>query len=245
MSETPASHSRAGWEHIIQHQAFPPRYQTLAAPNKSVEAWAETIPAGSRIVDIGCGVGRHAVYLGERGFEIAGMDLSPTGVQKTQEACAERQIAFDGRVADMTALPWEDATFDAALSTSVVCHHRHAHMVKTIGEIWRVLKPGGLFLVDFLHKHTLSYQRVREQAAAGQISEVEPNTFVDESPEPDKMNDAFLPHHYCDEEEVRELLRAFEIIRLEAEFLNAPADGGLSQRGYWVAWVRKPAASHS
>lgn len=243
MSDTSAPHSRAGWEHLIQHQVFPPRYQTLAAPNQSVVAWAETVPSGSSIVDVGCGVGRHTVYLGGLGFKMAGMDLSPRGVQKTQEACAERQIAFDGRVADMTALPWESNTFDAAISTSVVCHHRYSDMVKTIDEVWRVLKPGGLFLVDFLHKNTLSYQRVREQAAAGQISEVEPDTFVDESPEPDKMDDAFLPHHYCDEAEVRELLRAFEIIRLEAEFPNAPADGSLSQRGYWVAWVRKPPTS--
>lgn len=239
MADPADSTGRAGWEHLFQQGAFPPRYQTFAPPNQTVVEWADILSSGASILDVGCGVGRHVVYLGQRGFRMAGMDLSTTGVQTSREACAAHQIDFDGRVAEMTALPWGDATFDAALSTSVVCHHRHADILKTIGEVWRVLKPGGLFLVDFLHKDTLSYQRVREQAAAGRLTEVEPNTFVDESPEPDPLDDAFLPHHYCDEAEVLDLLKAFEVVKLWEDMPGRTADGP-SQRGYWVAWARKP-----
>lgn len=231
---------RAGWEQLFQSGHFPPRYQTLAAPNDTVIEWADALPSGSSILDVGCGIGRHVTYLGGRGFKMAGMDVSPTGVKTSQEVCAERGITFDGRIADMTALPWADATFDAVLSTSTISHHRRENIFKTITEVRRVLKPGGLFLVDFLHKDTGSYQRVRSQAAAGEIAEVEPDTFVDQSPEPDADDDAFLPHHYSDESEVRDLLRDFEIVKLWADVPERTPEGGLPMRGYWVAWARKP-----
>jgi SAM-dependent methyltransferase len=232
---------RAGWESVFRSGVFPPRYQTLAAPNDSVVEWADTLPEGSAVLDVGCGVGRHVLYLGGRGFKMSGVDLSPSGIKISKEACAERQIDFDGRVSDMTAIPFADRTFDAALSTSTICHHRRADILKTIGEVRRVLKPGGLFLVDFPHKDTLSYQRERNQVAAGLLSEVEPETFVDESPEPDMTNDSFLPHHYCDEAEVRDLLHSFEMLKLWADLPGHTPEGGPAPRGHWVAWARKPA----
>jgi hypothetical protein len=46
--------------------------------------------------------------MGEFGFRMAGIDVSPSGIKMTQEASAERKIAFDGHVAGMSALPWAD-----------------------------------------------------------------------------------------------------------------------------------------
>lgn len=240
MANASNADERAGWELVFRNGVFPPRYQTHAAPNDTVVEWANSLPAGGFVLDVGCGVGRHVIYLGGRGFRMAGIDLAPSGIKISQEACAERQIDFDGRVSDMTALPWPDATFDAALSTSTICHHLRTDILKAIGEVRRVLKPAGLFLVDFLHMDTLSYQRARAQAAAGELTEVEPETFVDLSPEPDRADDAFLPHHFCDEADVRDLLNSFEIIRLWADLPDRSPDGTPAMRGYWVAWARRP-----
>ncbi len=242
MTDTPASDDRAGWEGLFRSGIFPPRYQTTAAPNASVAEWAATLPAGAYVLDVGCGIGRHALYLGERGFRMAGIDVSPTGVSTTQQVCAERGIAFDGNVAPMTAIPWEDMTFDAALSTSTISHNRLADIQKTLDEIWRVLKPGGTLLVDFPHKNTRAYQQVRDQVSAGTIIEVEPETYVDDSAQPDDGNDAFLPHHYTDEDELRMLMQRYEILRLWTEFLGETPDGAPAPRGYWVIVARRPFA---
>jgi SAM-dependent methyltransferase len=137
----------------------------------------------------------------------------------------------------MTALPWADMTFDAALSTSTIHHHLRANIIQTLDEIRRVLKPGGLFLVDFPSTVRLDYQRLRSQVAAGQIAEVEPNTFVDERPDSEDP-DGFLPHHYCDEADARDLLRAFELLRL---WIDLPESASSSSRaGQWIGWARKP-----
>lgn len=243
MSDISQADDRAGWELLFRSGNFPPRYQSQAAPNPSVVEWADALPPGSSILDVGCGVGRHLLYLGARGFRMAGADISPTGVKTSQERCAEQQIALDARVSPMTLLPWGDNVFDAALSTSTIPHNRRADILRTLQEVRRVLKPGGLFLVDFLHKDTLNYQRALDQAASGQLTEVEPDTFIDESPTLDASDDAFLPHHFSDEAEVRNLLGSFDIVRLWADLSERAPDGGRGQRGYWVAWARKPLSS--
>jgi len=133
----------------------------------------------------------------------------------------------------LTALPWPDATFDAALSTSAIHHGLRANILRTIDEVWRLLKPGGLFLADFPSTDRAEYADLRAEVAAGHILEVEPNTFVDERPDSEDA-DGFLPHHFCDEAEVRDLLRRFT---LERVWLGAGTGG----RSKWVAWARKEA----
>jgi SAM-dependent methyltransferase len=233
------SEERAGWEQIWRSGHIPPRYRSMAAPNDTVVAWAATVPVGGTILDVGCGVGRHVTYLGGLGFPMAGVDISPTGIQQTKAICTERRIVFDGRISDMTTLPWPDQTFAAALSTSTIHHHRRANIVQALAEVWRVLQPGGLFLVDFPCTDTIMYQELRRQVAASEISEVEPNTFVDERPDSEDP-DGFLPHHFCDEADLRDLLRAFDILKLEADLHEVHLDIGSGLVGKWVAWGQRP-----
>lgn len=232
------SNEQAGWEQIWRSGNIPPRYQSFAAANTTVVEWVETVAPGSFILDVGCGVGRHVIYLGEQGFRVAGVDISPSGVRLAQAACAERQIAFDGQVSDMATLPWAAKTFDAVLSTSTIHHHRRADIVQTLAEIHRILKPGGLFLVDFPCTDTLTYEQLRNQVAAGQIVEVEPNTFVDERPNTED-SDGFLPHHFCDEADIRDLLRTFNILKLWADLHETTTASGSGMVGKWVVWAQR------
>jgi tellurite methyltransferase len=238
MPNTPKPDDRVGWELIWRHGNEHPRYGSSAAPDAAVTEWAATLEAGGFVLDLGCGVGRHVVYLGGLGFRVAGIDISPSGVRLTREACADRRISFEGQVSDMSTLPWADRTFDAALSISTIHHHQREGIKRTLGQVRRVLKPGGLLLVDFPRTDTLDYRSLRERVAAGQIAEIEPNTFVDQRPDLDEMDDDFLPHHYCDEEDLRDLLRPFEIIRLRAALRES--QNGAGMRGKWVASVRRP-----
>jgi hypothetical protein len=111
-------------------------------------------------------------------------------------------------------------------------------IIRTLGQVRSVLKPGGLLLVDFPCTDTLDYRLLRERVAAGQIAEIEPNTFVDQRPDLDELDDDFLPHHYCDEDDLRDLLRPFEIIRLWAALRQS--QDGAGTRGKWVASVHRP-----
>jgi tellurite methyltransferase len=241
MPNTPKPDERAGWEFIWRHGNGHPRYGSYAAPDAAVMDWATALPAGGFVLDLGCGVGRHVVYLGGRGFRVAGVDISPSGIRLTREACVDRQISFEGQVSDMTALPWPDSIFDAALSISTIHHHQREGIVRTLEQVKRVLKPGGLLLVDFPCTDTVDYRVLCERVAAGEITEIEPNTFVDQRSDLDEMDDDFLPHHYCDEDDLRDLLRPFDIIRLWRALRRSQDGAGM--RGKWVASVRRPLSS--
>jgi len=234
----PDTHHSLGWETIWRSSTIPGRYQSFAEPETTVTEWAETLCPGAFILDLGCGIGRHATYLGASGFRMAGLDISPTGIQRAHAACAERGIAFEARVSDMKSIPWPDETFDAALSTATMHHQLRTDEALTVAEVWRVLKPGGSFLVDLPCTLTFDYQLLRDLVNAGQIAEVEPNTFLDQRAQPADI-DGYLLHHYSDETDVRDLLGRFELSQLRAAVhARKPEEGG-GLTGKWVAWAHK------
>jgi len=81
MPNIPEPDERAGWELIWRHGNGHPRYGSYAAPDAAVMDWATTLPAGGFVLDLGCGVGRHVVYLGGCGFRMAGIDIAPSGIR--------------------------------------------------------------------------------------------------------------------------------------------------------------------
>ena len=86
--------------------ALPPEYtdQETSAILRLLNA-----PAGGELLDVPCGHGRHALALAARGYRVVGVDSSPQMV----ELARERHEAV---VADATALPFEDGSFDLALA---------------------------------------------------------------------------------------------------------------------------------
>ena len=166
MSSQDQRPDRLGWEPIWGRGIIPRRFASFAAPSSTVVEWTNQLNAGGYILDVGCGVGRHCTFLAKRGFRVAGMDNSPTGIRKAIEACASRGIPFDGRVCDMSALPWTDGTFDGALSISTIHHGLRTTVTKAIEEVARVLKPGGEFLVDLESTQTAKYTERKTLATA-------------------------------------------------------------------------------
>jgi len=107
---------------------------------------------GRRVLDVGCGEGRHLAALAARGVEAWGVDLSPVLVRR-----AARHVGIDGRRAllvrgDMRFLPFLDATFDVVLSmfTSFGYFVEAGEDGRALAEMARVLRPGGTSVLDYL-----------------------------------------------------------------------------------------------
>lgn len=108
------------------------------------------IPAGARLLDVGCGQGRHAALLAEAGFDVTGLDYSADLIALATKAAARHRGAVPTyRRGDMRKLPanWT-RRFDAVVNlfTSFGFFDRAEEDAAVVAGISRVLKPGGLFV---------------------------------------------------------------------------------------------------
>ncbi|NCC51279.1 MAG: class I SAM-dependent methyltransferase [Spartobacteria bacterium] len=175
----------------------------------------------SRILDLGCGTGRHTTLLVDRGFEVYGCDCSSTALRIVADLIA----GLDVRQCDMSSLPYEPDFFDGVICNQVIQHGCLADVQKACAEITRVIRPGGhLFLSVVSTAH--------RKAATGR--EIEPNTRVDT----DSL-DGHIPHHFFSENELRTFFTYFEIDQLDHVISLSDLDLD-KESATWEMYARKP-----
>jgi SAM-dependent methyltransferase len=106
------------------------------------------------VLDLACGTGRIAVPLAARGFTVAGLDIS----ERALTVARGHGPALDLRHGDMRELPWADATFDAVINlwTAFGYFAARADDERAMAEVARVLRPGGVFLIDTVNASALN-----------------------------------------------------------------------------------------
>ena len=87
----------------------------LGEPTKMiVDFFERNGPENTRILDVGCGQGRDALFLARRGHRVVGVDLSPNGIRDLQTVAENENLAIEGVVADISSFE-PDGTFDVLL----------------------------------------------------------------------------------------------------------------------------------
>jgi SAM-dependent methyltransferase len=211
-----------GWQDLWQDPKVRERWEAMPPLPEAVDM-ADRLgtEGGRRVIDIGCGLGRHTVYLAARGFEVTATDNAPAALAACKANLEEAGLTANVIETEMTHYPFPDGHFDGALGSHVIHHTDRATLERILGEITRTLAPGGYFVwVTPTPRHMY----------CGRGTEIEPGTWVD----PDHPEGA-IPHHYSTEEEVRELLHAYDILSLhEHEWKE-----GESSRFHWRLLARK------
>jgi len=184
----------AKWDRILQKEEY-----QLEEPDKIVVHVVSVLEDRrvGRILDLGCGAGRHVVYFAEKGFETYGADISETGLVLTKKRLGRRRLEAEMIKCDMKSIPYVSSCFDAVLCVQAIYHQRLKEIQQTISEVHRILKRRGLLLVNLHSKRSDKY---------GVGTELEDGTFI-QGNGPEKG----VPHHFFDEGELRELLRDFEV----------------------------------
>ena len=96
-----------------------------------------------RLLDLGCGGGAHAVSFRDAGWDVTGVDLSEDQLRLARER------GLDVVRADAATLPFDDASFDAAVS--IFTHTDFDDFAGAVRETARVLRPGGRFVYLGVH----------------------------------------------------------------------------------------------
>ncbi len=110
---------------------------------------------GGKVLEIGVGMGSDLLSWAEGGAETYGIDITAEHLRLTRRNFELHGRAVDLRLCDATQIDFPDATFDVVYSNGVL--HHTPDTVRCIGEAWRVLKPGGRFIVTLYHRHSLYY----------------------------------------------------------------------------------------
>jgi len=101
-----------------------------------------------KILDLGCGSGRHIVYLAKNGFDVYGIDIAPEGIKIARDWLKNENLKANLKVGDIyQPLPYKDNFFDAIISIQALHHGKIEKIRKLIKEMERILKPRGLIFV--------------------------------------------------------------------------------------------------
>jgi SAM-dependent methyltransferase len=97
---------------------------------------------GNQVLDAGCGASIFPIYLAARGYQVTALDLDPpTGLERLH------RVDVDYVQGQLTALPFEDNTFDAVFCISVIEHLGTDGMPAALSELRRVIRPRGKLLL--------------------------------------------------------------------------------------------------
>lgn len=151
------------------------------------------------LLDLGAGLGRHAIHFVKQGFCVSAIDISDYAIEYVKNWAAKEGLAINAEVGDMLSLPYGDHTFDCVFAYHVISHTDSPGIQRIISEIARVLRPGGEVYLTFCSKESTEYQD-------HWFPKLDENTLISQD-EAEKG----IPHYYVDLNDLKDLLAGFEI----------------------------------
>jgi MPBQ/MSBQ methyltransferase len=177
-------HFTGGWEDDYSRRGFLWGGATQDLP---------PIPAGSHVLEIGCGNGKTLSTMIQRGWDVTGIDFSARAVTMSRERCAGTS-SFEFMVADTMHLPFKNSSFDAVFAIHIFGHLHEPERKHLPNDLENILKPGGiLFFSDFS----------TEDFRYGSGSETETATF---------MRGTGIITHYFSRQEVLDLFSNLTLV---------------------------------
>ncbi len=151
------------------------------------------------LLDLGTGLGRHAIYFSKQGFNVTAMDISDYAVEYLKTWAAKENLLINAMVGDMLSLHYSNQSFDCIFAYHVISHTDSNGIKKAIAEIERVLKPNGEVYLSFCSKESTEFIENR-------LDKLDKNTLVNR----DELEKG-VPHFYADLNDIKELLANFKI----------------------------------
>ena len=192
---------------------FTKRGKVFTKPHQDMERLSKIFKESGvqRILDLGCGTGRHLLFFSKKGYEVYGLDKSPKGLEIAKNWLDEEKLSaklthqrIDQR------FPYENEFFDVVISIQVIHHNLTKKILFSVKEIERVLKTKGFIFitVPFLQAFNLRKDKWK-------LKKVEKRTYIPQSG-PEKG----LPHHFFTTAELKRVFSAFELLEIYIDKTN-------------------------
>lgn len=177
------------------------------------------------VLDLGCGLGRHAIAFAQAGFSVTATDASGNAVSHLNNWAQDLSLELRGLVCDVLSDLIPENAFDIVLAFNVIYHGHRDEFSAAIDHVRRVLKSDGLFYFTC---------PTREDGKYGFGREVAPHTFLcEKSVTPGDI------HYFADEADLNELLSGF--LQIDRDRREGYWDNRGTQQFYsiWHVLVKK------
>jgi SAM-dependent methyltransferase len=232
------------WEYLHSEKLAAGYDATLAdAPLATVDSdfLQSVLPHSGRVIDLGCGTGRHALALAARGFEVVGVDLSEAMLKIAQERTSADGLVVSFVRATLVELDHlRDRSFDHAICmfSTLGMIHGEANRECFVGHVHRLLRPGGLFVV---HVHNYWFNLWNRQARRWLVTDLLrsllPGQRSGERVMPFHQGVANLYMHLYKRGELRRLLRKSGFDSVTIRPISLRTDGRL-RCPWWFGGLR-------
>lgn len=155
----------------------------------------------NKVLDAGCGIGRHVVFFAEQGFNVYGVDISEEAIEIANAWLAKKKLTANLNTGDIQKMPFRNDLFDVVVSHGVLDHIPFDNAKKAISEIKRALAPEGYLFISL---------RSAEDSEFGRGEKAGHNTFT--------LTEGYekgIIQHYFDLEEIKDLLAGFNVFDIE------------------------------
>lgn len=167
-----------------------------------------------------CGAGGNLPPLAlfkEHGYSTCGVEIDERAIDRARSFEEKNEISLGIVKGDMRALPFKDNEFSHVFSYNSIFHMTKVEIRKTMEEMKRVLKPGGLMFVNFASVNDFRYGQ-DEKAGEGEYLHPEGGELV--------------LHSYYDIDEADVYFEGMDIIRKENRILERIFEGERIRQGY-------------
>lgn len=156
-----------------------------------------------KILDIGCGLGRHSLQFAKNGFDVSAIDISESAVKETSKILENSGFKYYCKVANFCDLPFEDEKFDAVFSFLTLSHTNYEGIIQALGEISRVLKLEGEIFITINSQESSTFKNPK-------YKKIDPYTIIKDKEGPEKGE----PHLCANTEVIKDILKNYKIIWL-------------------------------
>jgi SAM-dependent methyltransferase len=166
---------------------------------------------GRKVLDVGCGNGFVLSHFARAGAIVTGIDLTEVAVRLSRQRFEQAGLQGEFLTGNAEDLPFQDSTFACVTSMGVL--HHTPNTEKAIGDLRRVLKPGGRIVLMFYHRDSLLY-RFKLQVMARRSRRPVEDLVNDVDGSGNPRGDVYT------KEELRRMLTGFEDLELFAGALE-------------------------
>lgn len=157
----------------------------------------------TRLLDLGCGVGRHSMLFYDYGFNVTACDITPYAINYLKNWQKERNINFPVIECDMLNMPFKNNSFDCIYAYHVLSHTNLEGFKKLFDKIYDILDINGEIYFDVLSKKCYLYSE-------SGYPKIDSNTILSKA-----ENEMDVPHICFSYDELISILKKFEIVNIK------------------------------